>query len=133
MCLLLASLTAPVSTGINGPGPYGSRFPWIFSCGDIQRPPAPSDQHFAQSRFAPRVTHLAVGSDVPLGLCCTQGFCCWYGERQRSSSCLGKTLIEVGEGVSDHLECALIWSISSGSGGMAAAVEELIVGREWTI
>jgi hypothetical protein len=60
--------------------------PWIFSCGDIQRPPAPSGQHFAQSRFAPRVTHLAVGSDVPLGPCCTQavllflprgGIDCW--------------------------------------------------------
>jgi hypothetical protein len=38
MCLLLASLTAPVSTGINGPGPMGHGS-LDFYCGYLRRPP----------------------------------------------------------------------------------------------
>jgi hypothetical protein len=104
MCLLLASLTVPVSTGIDGPRSYGSRCRGFFlaavSGGCLTFGPA-----FAQSRLilGPRARIRAQAAGQRRG----QRFWLMGDERRNSLARPCKSLIEVDHRVGNRLELGL--------------------------
>jgi hypothetical protein len=85
-------------------GRNGHSVACTFYCGNLQRPP--------RLRVSTSLNRgLLLGShilaDEPLGLCCTQRFCCWYGERQCSSACLCELGVEIYYCGSDRFELEL--------------------------